>query len=328
MKIFFILLAIILQSTIRLNASSCVSGGSGNWDIASTWACGHVPVCGDSITILAGHTVTVSTQQDYFSSCSTPMYINVFGTLLIKTGFKLDLPVGAVVEIQTGGFLKPSIGGGSSNLLIIGGTTVWTADSSAVPGYAIFKVDALPIELLKFEVDVVGNTIDINWMTASEKNNDYFTVEKTKDGVHFETVSSVIGGGNSTTILKYNMKDFQPYDGHSYYRLNQTDYDGTISHSNLVNANFKRKTDFSFKIYPNPNDGVCINLDIIADSGQETHLVMTDINGTEIYRREISASSNDENVYTFCSQERLAPGIYFVKVSSSNKEYTKKVVVE
>ncbi|OFY84190.1 MAG: hypothetical protein A3F72_14270 [Bacteroidetes bacterium RIFCSPLOWO2_12_FULL_35_15] len=186
----------------------------------------------------------------------------------------------------------------------------------------------LPIQLLNFEAMPSGNIIEIKWTTASETNNDYFTIEKSKDGLNFETVSSVDGAGNSATVINYKLQDYQPFDGHSYYRLNQTDFDGTVTHSHLVNANFNRKPDFSFKIYPNPNDGVCINLDMIAERGKETHLVMSDINGKEIYSKEIIINSNEENVYTFCSEERLAPGIYFVKISSSNKEYTKKIIVE
>lgn len=328
MKIFFIFFVILLQSNISLQANSCTSAGNGNWDNAGTWVCGRMPLCGDSITILAGHTVTIRTQQDYFSSCSTSMYINVYGKLIIRSGFKLALPVGAVVEIEPGATLEPSIGGGSSNLLDIGGANVWTAEDGIVPGYRIFRISGLPITLVKFEAMNTGNTIDITWVTASETNNDFFTIEKSKDAVHFETVSSLDGAGNSSSVLNYYLKDYQPFDGLSYYRLSQTDLDGTTTHSHLIEATFNRKADFSFKIYPNPNDGVCINLDMIASKGEVTKLMMTDFNGKEIYSKEISISSAEENVYTFCSEERLLPGIYFVKVIASQKEYTKKVVVE
>lgn len=329
MKTLFLIIVIVIQSCFTLQASSCVSIKSGDWEEPASWSCGHVPVCGDTIIIAAGHIITMTTQQDYYTYCTKPMYINVLGTYIIQTGKKIMLPVGSVVEVQVGGLLTPSGGGGgSSNLIDIGGINVWSAGDGKVDGYAIFKIDPLPIELLKFEVEAKDNTIDIKWKTASEKNNDYFTVEKTRDGIRFETVSSVKGAGNSIIISNYNLKDYHPYDGHSYYRLSQTDYNGTVTHYNLVNANFKRKTDFLFKIYPNPNDGVCINLDMIADKGKETHLVMTDIYGKEIYSKEIIINSNEENVYTFCSEERLSAGIYLVTVSSSNKEYTKKVVVE
>lgn len=325
----FIIIVMVIQSCFTLQANSCVSIKTGNWEEAASWSCGHVPVCGDTIIIAAGDIITMTTQQDYYTNCTKPMYINVWGTYVIQTGKKIMLPEGSVVEVQVGGLLTPSGGGGgSSNLIDIGGINVWSASDGKVFGYAIFKIDPLPISLLSFEVAVRENTMDIKWMTASEKNNDFFTLEKTKDGVHFETVSSLKGAGNSSIILKYNVTDYQPYDGHSYYRLSQTDFDGTVTHSQLITSNFNKKSDFSFKIYPNPVDGVCINLDMIADKGKETHLVLTDIKGKEIYSREIKIGSDEDNVYTFCAEERLAPGIYFVKVSSSNKEYTKKVVVE
>jgi hypothetical protein len=108
----------------------------------------------------------------------------------------------------------------------------------------------LPIELLSFTCYNDGLNISLNWTTSSEINNDYFTVERSKDGLLFEDILKMEGAGNSTSIRNYSITDFNPYFNTSYYRLKQTDFDGKNSFSNIISAN--NKNDFSFDIFPNP----------------------------------------------------------------------------
>jgi hypothetical protein len=82
----------------------------------------------------------------------------------------------------------------------------------------------LPIELLSFNAVPDDKEVRVNWSTASETDNDYFTVEKSKDGIEWRTVAIVDGAGNSNTQLDYETMDYDPYSGLSYYRLMQTDF--------------------------------------------------------------------------------------------------------
>ena len=93
----------------------------------------------------------------------------------------------------------------------------------------------LPIELIYFDAtcDKEGY-VDLNWSTASELNNDYYTIERSRDAVSFEQVKEVDAAGNSGNILAYNEKDESPILGTSYYRLKQTDLDGSFSYSKIV----------------------------------------------------------------------------------------------
>ena len=79
-----------------------------------------------------------------------------------------------------------------------------------------------------------NNQVNLAWTTASETNNDYFTIQKSKDAQIFEDVFVVDGAGNSSTIINYFDIDKSPYTGISYYRLKQTDFDGHVSYSNIV----------------------------------------------------------------------------------------------
>src|SRR5450432_103567 len=111
---------------------------------------------------------------------------------------------------------------------------------------------ALPVKLLDFAVKVNDkNTVDVSWTTATEINNDYFTIERSADGRSFEQVSVIKGAINSSIPLRYFTTDKTPLSGKSYYRLRQTDLDGKFTNSFIVtvevNANLTQ-----LRIYPNP----------------------------------------------------------------------------
>ncbi|MEW6470506.1 MAG: T9SS type A sorting domain-containing protein [Bacteroidota bacterium] len=118
----------------------------------------------------------------------------------------------------------------------------------------IYYASPLPISLLNFSVKPLSHSVVITWETVSEINNDYFTVERSSNGAHFEELETVTGAGNSTTVKNYELIDEQPIVGTSYYRLKQTDYDGKISYSHIVSANIQLPV-FSVSIHPNPTCG-------------------------------------------------------------------------
>lgn len=110
----------------------------------------------------------------------------------------------------------------------------------------------LPIELLRFTAVAKDTYVEIDWLTATEINNDYFNVERSADGLNFNSISKINGAGNSTEVLSYSLVDETPLDGISYYRLKQTDYDGETSYSNIEAVAFNKRNNFVFKVYPNP----------------------------------------------------------------------------
>jgi hypothetical protein len=107
------------------------------------------------------------------------------------------------------------------------------------PNIKIALVDpvSLPIELLSFRgtTDNVKNYL--YWKTASEINNDYFTLERSFDGIYFEPLTRVEGVGNSTQLINYSYIDDNPENIINYYRLKQTDYNGNSSYSNIISIN-------------------------------------------------------------------------------------------
>jgi len=184
----------------------------------------------------------------------------------------------------------------------------------------------LPIELLSFDAVKNGNKVEAYWTTVSEFNNDYFTLEKSKDGINFETVVITDGAGNSTNIINYSETDYEPYKGISYYRLKQTDFSGSNSYSQIVAVNYLiSETDFS--IYPNPSDGESFNINMQNFENKEVLVVLRDILGREHFSKVMLVVEKSE-IIGIDLEQKLAPGTYLITASSNNKLYSQKLIVK
>lgn len=189
-------------------------------------------------------------------------------------------------------------------------------------------VNPLPIELLSFTATPVGNIVEINWTTATETNNDFFSIEKTIDGYNYDFVGTVDGAGNSTNTLNYSITDNNPFIGLSYYRLKQTDFNGDYTYSPLASVNFNLTTDFDFEIFPNPNEGENINISFNAIQGEEVLVVVYDVNGKESYSKIIISQQDGENIYAIDPSSKLSSGTYFITAASQQKIYNKKLIIK
>ena len=117
-------------------------------------------------------------------------------------------------------------------------------------------INPLPVELVGFTGRQDGNSVVLEWTTLSEKDNDYFEIERSVDGINFVTIGFVQGAGNSTEKIAYSFADNAPERGLVYYRLSQVDYDGTRSYADrLVSVAYTAGSDISLTIVPNPTRG-------------------------------------------------------------------------
>ena len=98
----------------------------------------------------------------------------------------------------------------------------------------LYILTALPVELASFSGQFYKNEVHLKWSTASEINNDYFTLERSIDGIRFESIGEIKGAGNSNSVLHYSFSDTHPYPGINYYRLKQTDFDGAFKYSEII----------------------------------------------------------------------------------------------
>lgn len=186
----------------------------------------------------------------------------------------------------------------------------------------------LPITLLYFDARLRENAVVLKWVTASEVNNDYFTVEKTKDAVTFEEVAFLKGAGNTSETRNYNFVDENPYESISYYRLKQTDFDGNFTYSELVPVeNFKNK-EMVFAVFPNPSDGTNINISMKRNSAnEEVPVILMDINGKEIFSKIVKTDDAGFCITAIDIQKRLPAGIYMI-ASNQNVLQSGKLIIQ
>jgi hypothetical protein len=159
----------------------------------------------------------------------------------------------------------------------------------------------------------------LEWATATETNNDYFTLEKTKDGQTFEHVATIEGAGNSKSRLDYSFTDRNPFSGTSYYRLQQTDYDGKFEIFPLVTVQHIA-TDEELairKIYPNPFQQQ-FTIDFSAD-GDDVELVVVNSKGEEVYKDNLNTYPG-QNEYHFNQGHQLPSDVYLVYLKNGVKQ--------
>lgn len=205
-------------------------------------------------------------------------------------------------------FYKPALLGSFGN-----DVTLTASYSNGFSGFAAgISEIPLPIELLSFEASAwEGQSVVLDWSTATERNNDYFTIERSLNGLDWEFVAKVGGAGNSATILNYKTYDFTPHNGLSYYRLKQTDFDGQFTYSDIRSVMFDAK-EGQVKVYPNyvydsftleGSESELSTIELYTSSGQQvTSLAKIEKKTNERYKLDI---------------RRLAAGIYYVKTKST-----------
>jgi hypothetical protein len=98
----------------------------------------------------------------------------------------------------------------------------------------------LPITLVEFKATKVNEVVQLEWTTSTEINNDYFTIEKSTNGIDFEPISRINGAGNSNYLINYSKFDFNIEKVINYYRLLQTDFDGKITYSDIVSVDMSK----------------------------------------------------------------------------------------
>lgn len=204
--------------------------------------------------------------------------------------------------------------------------TTTVATTSFSPYIAASSTSVLPITLVNFDAVPYENMVNLFWSTASEENNDYFTIERSVDLDSFEEVSRVSGAGTSKHLLNYSTIDPQPYRGISYYRLKQTDFDGKYTYSKAVAVKFDEQKKLSFNVFPNPSDGSSIQLVGTPDLNKEILVVLYDALGNLVYSKVVLFATGSANL-AIDAENRLSPGVYFVVGSSHDQIYKQKLII-
>ncbi|MEQ8628639.1 DUF2341 domain-containing protein [Ekhidna sp.] len=184
----------------------------------------------------------------------------------------------------------------------------------------------LPVELKSFTAQHTGRAVELVWVTVSEQNNDYFTVERSLDGEDFESILKTAGAGNSNSEINYQATDIAPYFGTSYYRLSQTDFDGSITRSSVVRVSWNLARDVI--VYPNPNKG-SFRINLSGIGGNEIVPVsLHRLDGSKLHDISLQADANGRINQIIQTPTQLTTGVYFLNLNVNGSILTYKVVVE
>jgi hypothetical protein len=201
-----------------------------------------------------------------------------------------------------------SLGGGSSSIsgppgsISAGGGCTCTGCAGSVCGNTV-----TPVELLFFNATIEAEEVVLNWQTASEKNFDYFSVERADTDLAFAEIGRVKGHGNSLVVNSYSFIDNNPIIGRSYYRLKSIDFDLYTESFEVVSVTFNGNKKLS--VYPNPvsNGELRINANFKFDAAISAKI--TDLMGNLLLEFKIDSGSNAMNI-------DLKPGTYLIKISA------------
>lgn len=169
----------------------------------------------------------------------------------------------------------------------------------------------LPVVFLNFDVQLIDNRAALlQWKTATEINNDYFTVQRSSDGLIFEDLATIQGAGNSTSILSYNYLDKEPLNGISYYRIKQTDFDGQYDYSTIRSIIILPTSNLN--IYPNPLKGAELNISGISEL---CTFQLFDLSGKLIYEGQLAPNNNNSIINLYL--DNLVAGFYRYRIFNS-----------
>jgi hypothetical protein len=213
--------------------------------------------------------------------------------------------------------------GGTTGGLAVG--TITTAGTDNLYGpftlSSITSQNPLPVELLTFTAHYNGKSVDLNWTTASEKNSDYFEVERAGLSGNFETILKTPAAGNSNTLKEYILTDKQPLPGTSFYRLRETDVDGTSFLSNTVTLRIS-KTQIAITNFSSNAGQQQLTFQLQNGAGKAFKAELLNILGEVILQKDFPENESTFNIN--CGTMRT--GIYVLRLTANDFAETIKFI--
>ncbi|WP_256013954.1 choice-of-anchor I family protein [Desertivirga xinjiangensis] len=182
----------------------------------------------------------------------------------------------------------------------------------------------LPVDMLSFDADLEkSGVVTLKWSTASEQNNDYFSIEKSSDGKNFVLLAKVLAKGDGKSSQEYQVTDHNPSTGINYYRLTQTDKDGTRTEPRTKWINVASLADQqALVVYPNPLRGTTLNLELKKSSQVTSAVSLYDLSGKLIYSNVLDTNNGRAELKL---QQKLSQGTYILSVAGAGSQ---KIVVQ
>ncbi len=192
----------------------------------------------------------------------------------------------------------------------------WTLSSLSSP---------LPVEFLDFSANCEGKGVRISWNTATETNNDHFTIERSRDGNKFEFFKMVKGAGNSSSSSEYEIFDKNPFKGKNYYRISQTDYNGHTEVFKTASSSNCTSDDSELQLVVALDDQHGTSLLVTSPANEDFVVDVFDASGKKVLTQKNSVQKGFNELSLFT--KNLNSGVYIVKLIGDSHILTQKFFV-
>jgi hypothetical protein len=323
-RAFVLMLGCLLFVLVEASCATYYTAASGEisgniWSTTTNGTPGALPALANGDIIYIDDNISI-TLGNFTAWKNIDLIIYLNATMSIEDQLELSLntyieflsSAGKVIAIGPGNSEKITFGNGASN--------GWSGNDGNLTGPGrldqFFDEDnsPLPIQLLFFKVKQTNSGHLLEWATVSEINFNFFSVERSSDGINFRELEQVKGHGNTNERKDYSLENRNPLLGKNYYRLKSVDFDGTSEYFNVVSLDFEG--DKTFVVFPNPASGNTVNFSTNFVPGANAAITVFDNSGTVVgvYRPTDSFQS-----VTF--DNKLRSGLYFARLVT--KDYVK-----
>lgn len=180
------------------------------------------------------------------------------------------------------------------------------------------KVTTLPVTLKDLNLKALTNGALLSWSTLNEENNSRFEIQRSTNGVDFQTIKTLIGAGNKSTLTNYQYLDERPFKGLNYYRLIQIDQNGKVNNLGVKHLNYHLSTP-EITVYPNPTTSVA-NINFEKNVFQS--FTLSDLNGRTVQSSKI----REDETSIVLKLDNYAKGVYVLKLLGRAAVTTKKII--
>ena len=183
--------------------------------------------------------------------------------------------------------------------------------------------EPLPVEFLNFDAKVNGLVVDLNWTTANEKNNSYFSIERSINGTTYESIGRINGSGNTNSTRSYQYVDYNPAKGLSYYRIKQVDFNGAETFSQVRTVVFNQLIGW-ISYYPNPANSQ-LTFKLNQTNATEVSVSITNSLGQNVWNNQLNPQTQPEYILDI---SHWSKGVYLVNIKIDGKVTTSRLIVQ
>ncbi len=315
----------LIDFELELEITSCASPGTTfyiNLRDPATASCNSVSFGGSTPTIscAVGNTYTfdmaaINAVVPGFDPLTDQLCVSAINTAVNSAGLTYTLTLNATYSGNSG-----------FDVWDDNGSPVLATDPDCILGspVAITCLVPTPVELLDFTGYLDGDIVVLDWKTISEQNNDYFTLQRSADGRNFTDIASIKGNGTTTEPQQYQYLDKESMSGLNYYRLQQTDYDGTTEYVGDIVVIDRKKFPDEIHIQPNPIEAGILTLTAVMEISGDLSIEVYSMNGTLMHKAQAN-TDRGLNRLNF-SVDGLPNGVYLLKTIKGQNVFTEKFV--